>query len=174
MPKHHAAITDATEGAKADVGSVGNQTETGEEAEHEGPRHFRCGGECPQRERRDDSHDRSRPDDDSRRWIVRQVGAGNRQRMEYNARDFAAGAPGSDDMPELVDGLHPEPRTNEGRRDEDRASRLLVADGSRIHKCKLELVLGVPFQSAGKLCRRILQMQDSPWTVTGYSARCME
>ena len=110
VAEHVAAIADVVERAEADVETIGEETESGEEAEEES--RGDAGSVCkrPHDERRDDAKYRSGPGDKQRTRILSQVGARDFERMENDFGYVAAGDPGSNDVTGLVNGLHSEPR----------------------------------------------------------------
>ena len=120
VPEHLAAIADPAERAAADVETVRDQAEAGEEAEHVDAAKPADRRQSPERQRHQHAADRPGPDDDERHGILGEVGSRDRQRIEHDPRDPAPGSQGAEDVAELVDRLHRQPGAEQRRADQDR------------------------------------------------------
>jgi len=98
MAQHDGAIADAEEGANSEIGPVGQEAESREEAQNECAWHAQSGRAKPEKERQQHADHRAAPNDGERMRIVGKVGARDRQRMQNHPYDPAACHPGSDDM----------------------------------------------------------------------------
>lgn len=117
MLQQLARVADSRQRSGGKVRAVGDQAEPGEEAEHERARHPQSGRQSPDHQRQDGAKQRPRPSHDGRLRIIRQVRAGDGQRMQDHAGYASARKPSARDVAKLVQRLHSQPRADEGRND---------------------------------------------------------
>jgi len=114
VAEHFAAVADVAHGAEANVEAVGEEAEAGEEAEEEGPVLPECRSDGPEDQRGGDAEDGAGPDDQQRVRVFGQVGAGDRERVQYDFFNAASSELCAEDVAGLVDDLHAEPGGEEG------------------------------------------------------------
>ena len=84
VPEHLDAVTDMIKRSNADIESVGQQAESGDESQQEGQRLIPPAGDLPEYQREQTAQDRPAPNHPQRVWILPQVSAGNCQWMEHD------------------------------------------------------------------------------------------
>jgi len=112
-------IADSRQGTGGEVGAVGDQAESGKKTQHERARHAQGGRGAPGQQRYDGAQHRPCPSDCGRPGVLRQVRAGDRQRMQDHPGYAATRQLGAHDVAELVHRLHSQPRAEQGRNDQD-------------------------------------------------------
>jgi hypothetical protein len=124
-PNRHAVlhqlccVADACHRSGGEISPVGDQAETGKEAQDERAGDPQRGCDGPDQQRHQRTEHRTGPSHHGRLRIHRQVRAGDRQRVQHHAADASAGESGPHHVSELVHRLHSQPRTDEGRNNQD-------------------------------------------------------
>src|SRR6476646_7781179 len=99
VDEYFTAVANPAERAEADIEPVGDETEPGEEAEQERHRKAGCRDDGPKKKRQGNADHRPCPSDEKRLRILREIGPGNRQGVQYDALHTSAREPRADHMP---------------------------------------------------------------------------